>query len=190
MEFSSREFYKGELQSGKCPSLFIPPKGFPWPKCSKGIHKPVAYVSCNSPEVSTGTSKSNPGEAQLLVKILLRLLQAGMKPKDIGIITPYAGQIATIRSILKSHSCPPIDLNSVDAFQGREKQMILFSSVRNGTQLGFVSDYRRLNVMHTRSKSGLIVIGNENTLKKDFVWKKWFQWVKGNQLQVPVPLIE
>ena len=65
-----------------------------------------------------------------------------------------------------------IKVNTVDSFQGSEKEVIIFSCVRNNKrgELGFLTDYRRINVALTRAKYGMIIIGNERTLIHD---KKW-----------------
>ena len=80
---------------------------------------------------------------------------------------------------------PPItleglEISSVDGFQGREKEVIVFSAVRNNKQgnLGFVNDWRRTNVMITRARRGLIICGSARTLSKDDVWGKKKGWLK------------
>ena len=99
----------------------------------------------------------------------------------IGVITPYRGQIHAIKNCfnqLKNHmswrdSCE-LEVNSVDAFQGREKDIIIFSCVRSGNRggvqdethtIGFLKDPRRLNVALTRAKYGLWVVGHGPTLQ-------------------------
>lgn len=70
-----------------------------------------------------------------------------------------------------------IEISSVDSYQGREKDIMIFNCVRNNkipnmkTSLGFVTDPRRLNVAITRPKHFLFIVGNRPTLSKDLVWK-------------------
>lgn len=73
-----------------------------------------------------------------------------------------------------------LEVRSVDGFQGREKDVIVISAVRSNRQgrLGFLKDWRRLNVAITRARSGLIVIGDENTLAHDDNWKAFIDWTK------------
>ena len=81
-----------------------------------------------------------------------------------------------------------LEIATVDAFQGREKELIIFSAVRSNSRgrVGFLADWRRLNVMLTRARRGLIVIGNEKTLRCDPVWRRWIDWAR--RPEVPPPL--
>jgi hypothetical protein len=183
MEFSSGKFYHGKLHSGVHHKERPAPVGFPWPKCRQRGLLPIAFVNSDHTEQKHYLSKSNEGEAHKLMSILDRFLKAGMNPKDIGIISPYAGQNRILRQMLHKRKVQ-IEQNSVDAFQGREKELILFSATRAGGGLGFLSDPRRFNVMHTRAKRGLVIVGNRKTLQKDSTWAEWLRWVDKNKLEV------
>jgi superfamily I DNA and/or RNA helicase len=76
-----------------------------------------------------------------------------------------------------------LEVSSVDGFQGREKEVIVFSAVRSNTngKVGFLDDWRRVNVMLTRAKRGLIVVGSRETLVNEReTWRRWLTWANAN----------
>jgi len=95
---------------------------------------------------SMAESKSNEMEAALVVKHVQGLIAAGLKPDDIAVITPYNAQLSILSQALKGRY-PGIELGSVDGFQGREKEAVIFSLVRSNDQneVGFLAEKRRLN---------------------------------------------
>ena len=86
-----------------------------------------------------------------------------------GIITPYNGQAALLREYVKENDktlFSEVEVNSVDGFQGREKDIIIFSTVRtNKKSIGFLSDVRRMNVGLSRARLGLIIVGDAEKLR-------------------------
>lgn len=117
--------------------------------------KPVVFLSVDGIEEGRG-SKFNRREAELAVKLCSELLKCGVRNEDIGIITPYIKQKELIGKMTD------VEVNTVDGFQGREKDVIIFS-VTAVSDLSFASNPRRLNVAVTRAKKKLIVIGNEKS---------------------------
>lgn len=103
----------------------------------------------------------NPGELRLLRHVWQELRNEGVAAQQVGVITPYNGQLARIRAAL-----PELESGTVNAFQGREKDVILASFVRSNPdqELGFVADPRRLNVSITRARHRFVGIGDAATL--------------------------
>lgn len=103
----------------------------------------------------------NHVEAEISSGIVNDYLNIGVEEEDIGIISPYADQVKVIQDMT------PVEVKTVDGFQGREKEIIIISTVRSNDNgnIGFLKDLRRLNVAITRAKRKLIIIGNKNTLK-------------------------
>ena len=107
-------------------------------------------------------------------KIVTRFMKNGVGPDQIGVITPYEGQRAFIVGHMSHNGAAnaklynEVEVASVDAFQGREKDYIILSCVRSNEHqgIGFLNDPRRLNVALTRAKFGLIVVGNPKVLSK------------------------
>jgi DNA polymerase alpha-associated DNA helicase A len=100
------------------------------------------------PGISLGESKSNRGEAAVVVMHVRSLLTAGVRPEDVAVITPYNAQLALLSRLLSGDEATArIELGSVDGFQGREKDAVVVSLVRSGADVGFLSEKRRLNGM-------------------------------------------
>lgn len=99
-------------------------------------------------EALFGESKSNEMEASVVAKHVMNLVDAGVKPEDIAVITPYNGQLALLSRLLRE-KYPEIELGSVDGFQGREKEAVVVSLVRSNpeNEVGFLGEKRRLNGM-------------------------------------------
>jgi regulator of nonsense transcripts 1 len=183
-EFPSNMFYEGSLQNGVTESdrqlLNLPgftgKEDFPWPVPSKPM---FFYSIAGMEEISaSGTSYLNRTEASYVEKVVTHLLRLGVTSAQIGVITPYDGQKKYVSEYMRrsgalAHTLyESIEVASVDAFQGREKDFILVSCVRSSeTQgIGFLSDPRRLNVALTRARLGIILLGNPRVLSKNALW--------------------
>lgn len=140
--------------------------------------------------VTVRHSYRNRTEANVILMLLHELLNAGggvmesmqaFSPFDIGLITPYAGQVRLLKELLaKQERSSSVEVSTVDGFQGREKNVIVLSGVRSNDkgEVGFLRDWRRLNVAITRARALLIVVGNGNTLSADPHWRSWIKWVR------------
>ncbi len=123
------------------------------------------------------TSFYNEEEARLCKKLVEYLLKVGLKAEDIGVISPYEDQVNFLEELIKIEN---LEIKTVDGFQGREKEVIIISFVRANPygDLGFLKDYRRLNVALTRAKRKLIMVGNVKTLGKDNVYGELIRYVE------------
>ena len=85
----------------------------------------------------------------------------------------------------KFNEVDPFKVKTVDGYQGREKEVIIFSCVRSNSEgnVGFLSDPRRLNVALTRAKRGLVVIGDPSTLRHDENWASWIEHARKHNLE-------
>jgi superfamily I DNA and/or RNA helicase len=110
-----------------------------------------------------GMSKLNPKEANLVIQFVRELMETGIEPEQIAVIAPYAAQVRLLRNRLDIRE---IEVDTVDGFQGREKEAVIITMVRSNEigEIGFLADERRTNVAMTRAKRKLIVIGDSATL--------------------------
>jgi len=193
--FPSNMFYEGDLQNGVTMQERIRRDvDFPWPV----VDAPMMFWSnLGNEEISaSGTSYLNRTEASNVEKIVTRFFKAGVRPQDIGIITPYEGQRSFVVTSMQNtgtyqkEKYKEIEVASVDAFQGREKDFIVLSCVRSNDHqgIGFLSDPRRLNVALTRAKYGLVILGNPKVLSKHPLWHHLLLHFKERNCLVEGPL--
>lgn len=182
-KFSSTEFYNGKLQTAVLEeSRPLIASTFPWPTSVDGKKSNrMVFLQCSGPEDLGSKSKSNRSQTLLCEKVCKALCtpehadQPPLKKQSIVVLTPYTRQIESLKK-----SLPTIEICSIDGFQGREADIIVFVTVRSNQhkEMGFLKDMRRLNVAVTRARAGLVVIGDSATLAggKDeesaSVWKR------------------
>lgn len=190
-EFSSGEFYEGRLKTGISEtSRPLLPSQFPWPRVGKSQRRTI-FIDSAAKEAPGQKSKTNEGQASLCAHICKQLItpmvatgssedDAAWKAQTIAILTPYARQADLLKSLTSALSAN-VEVSSVDGFQGREADVVIFVTVRcnEHCEIGFLKDLRRMNVALTRAKAGLIVIGNRATLTEGTsdpesteVWKR------------------
>ena len=167
MNFSSKTFYDSELVADRSVAqhrLCDLPGVLSMPL----TEEPLEFIDTAGAEFeeeieSDGESKFNEKEAQLILRLVRDLMDAGVAPEQIGVIAPYAAQVRLIRSRIDSSS---VEVDTVDGFQGREKEAILLTMVRSNDrgEIGFLADTRRTNVAMTRARRKLIVVGDSATL--------------------------
>ncbi|AEN07850.1 AAA ATPase (plasmid) [halophilic archaeon DL31] len=163
-EFPSQAFYNSSLETADRNTNWTVP-GEP----------PLIGINIDGPESSSGTSKKNEREARVVTKRVKALAEKGVRMSDIGIITPYSAQIPTIKQHLHNHveeRTNRITIDTIDAFQGSEREAIIISFVRSNDtgESGFLTlpdeGPRRLNVALTRAKKHLSIIADFETLSQ------------------------
>lgn len=194
-EFPSNMFYDGILQNGVTQEHRLRKDvDFPWPVAEMPM---MFWSNLGHEEISTsGTSYLNRTEASNVEKTVSRFFKAGVKPSEIGVITPYEGQRSYIVSTMQNSGTykkdfyKEVEVASVDAFQGREKDFIVLSCVRSNDNqgIGFLSDPRRLNVALTRAKYGVVILGNPKVLSKHELWHNLLVHYKDRKCFVEGPL--
>lgn len=167
MGFSSAEFYDHELQadSSVIGHLLC---DLPGVERKRLTETPAQFIDTaaagyNEEQEPDGESRLNAQEADLVVQKVHELFAAGLAPQQIAVIAPYAAQVRHLRAKL---DVAGLEVDSVDGFQGREKEAVIISLVRSNTagEIGFLADIRRTNVALTRARRKLIVIGDSATL--------------------------
>jgi superfamily I DNA and/or RNA helicase len=168
MQFSSGEFYEGELQADASVASHLL-AGLTNILPGDLTTTPLEFIDtagANFDEAlePDGESRFNSQESALLVRKVHALLAAGLPPESIAVIAPYAAQVRLLRHQLRDVA--GLEIDSVDGFQGREKEAVLISLVRSNAdgEIGFLADVRRTNVALTRARRKLIVIGDSATL--------------------------
>ncbi len=196
MEFPSRTFYEGKLVAHESVAhhtladLGVTPekvRSLPHPlPVVLDPERPVVFADTlgRSPEMQKrgSTSYYNEGEARFVLKVVRALLGLGVKPEDVGVISPYDDQVDLLRRTFQEEGVPEeVEVKTVDGFQGREKEVIVVSFVRSNDrgEIGFLSDVRRLNVAITRPKRKLVTVGDSTTLKVHPVYRAFLGYVKG-----------
>ena len=172
MGYSSAVFYENRLQAHASVAQHL----------LFANDTPISFVDtagCGFDEKNEGTSITNPEEAAFLFKHLRQLtadLSAHYTPDNfpsIAIISPYRQQVQILKELLP-HSTAlqlyshKISVNTIDSFQGQERDIVYISMARSNTEgkIGFLSDIRRMNVAMTRARKKLVVIGDSGTLSQ------------------------
>ena len=142
--------------------------------------------------VGESYSRINKAEAELTLLTLAEYFTKIGKQRvlgdsiDVGIISPYRAQVQYLKKLIKKYEFfKPyrrlISVNTVDGFQGQERDVILISLVRSNDegQIGFLKDLRRMNVAMTRARMKLIILGNKDTMTQHPFYKKLWEYVEG-----------
>jgi ATP-dependent RNA/DNA helicase IGHMBP2 len=182
MKFSSHEFYDASLRAHQSVAAHRL-CDLPGITATPLTETPVEFIDTagagyDEEKEPDGESRLNPGEAGLVRRKVLALLEAGVAAADVAVIAPYAAQVRRLREEL------PIDgleIDSVDGFQGREKEAVIISLVRSNVEgeIGFLADVRRTNVALTRARRKLLVIGDSATLSALPFYRRMIEYFEG-----------
>ena len=185
MNFSSRKFYNTRLIAHEIVTNHTLKDITPFYSEKidrlKLIDKPLIFVNtCDEDfreiRIKESTSLKNLGEAKVCIAVvdyLRNFYSSEFDNSSIGIITPYTDQMNLILELFTNPNNQKrydnIEVNTVDGFQGREKEVIIISMVRSNDvgSIGFLSEKRRMNVAITRARRMLVLIGDSNTVSKD-----------------------
>ena len=198
MRFSSDWFYGGKVESApqiKYRSVLDYDHPITWIDTSD--KEPADTIEegedLNFKEQFVGESfgRINKAEAELPLLTLAEYFTKIGKQRvlsesiDVGIISPYRAQVQYLKKLIKKYEFfKPyrrlISVNTVDGFQGQERDVILISLVRSNDegQIGFLKDLRRMNVAMTRARMKLIILGNKDTMTKHPFYKKLWEYVE------------
>ena len=186
MHFSSEWFYHGQVESA--PSV-----------SNRGIldyDLPIMWVDTSDIDareefVGETFGRINKTEAELTLAVLQHYFEKIGRQRildeqvDVGIISPYRAQVQYLRQLIRKREFfKPyrhlISVNTVDGFQGQERDVILISLVRanDDGQIGFLSDLRRMNVAITRARMKLIILGDTQTLGRHPFYAKLYQYIE------------
>lgn len=194
MQFPNQEFYDGLLQSDpgvKYRGILDWDTAVEWVEAGGEERPPFRFPFEEGETLAPdGLSRINPVEAELALQTLHDYIERIGKDRilyerlDIGIISPYKGQVHLLRKMLRKDSYwKPlrhlISINTVDGFQGQERDIILISMVRQNEQgqVGFLADLRRMNVAITRARMKLIIIGHSPTLCRHPFYRRLKQYI-------------
>lgn len=181
MNFSSEQFYNDALIAHQTVAEHVLP-GLDDVMANEFTAKIVTFIDTagagwDEELEPNGLSKRNPQEADLVLRKVQSLLDSGLPTSEIAVIAPYAAQVRLLRDQFEGRG---LEIDTVDGFQGREKEAVIISLVRsnNENEIGFLSDRRRMNVALTRARRKLLVIGDSATLGVDEFYRAFFEYVE------------
>jgi len=195
-DFPNHAFYAGQLVNAADDAALTAIPGFPWPNpdcrvCFVDVSSDAGSVA----EGRRGFSTYNAGEAEAVARSLEAIIRAGYPADQIVVLTAYLAQKQEITRAIRDRGLGSylevLSVDTVDGYQGMEQGLVLFSATRNNESraLGFLADQRRMNVMLTRAKQGLIVFGNSDTLRNSDTiqsrWPSWLDWVEERGAVIP-----
>ena len=172
MAFSNRKFYSDELTAHETVASRL-----------LGSSIPLEFIDtagCGFDEQAgeEGDSRANPEEVQVMVKHFDQLKQENSGAWSTAIISPYRAQVELLQR--EFAQMQGVVVNTIDSFQGQERDVVYLSLVRSNEkgEIGFLRDYRRMNVAMTRARMKLVIIGDSATLGNDRFYADFLEYVE------------
>lgn len=181
MQFSNRWFYEHKLLAH--PTVAKRSLGFADDRFPPFLFIDTAGTGFEEQLNVETQSLFNEGEMELVKMILNELLEASTEGKipSIAVIAPYREQVIKLQQVLykQSYYKQLLSIDTIDSFQGQERDVVIISLVRSNErgEIGFLQDYRRMNVAMTRAKKCLIMLGDSATLGNDNYYKSLLDYV-------------
>jgi predicted DNA helicase len=188
MGFSSRRFYDDRLEADETVRTHtlaaLGVTGEALPPAEREILDPAAALvfvdttALDAPELQRrgSHSRENPREAEIVARLTRTLLDTGIAPSQIAVVAPYDDQVDRLDGMLAGDG---LEVNTVDGFQGREKEVVLVSLVRSNDRgdIGFLNEPRRFNVALTRARRKAVVVGDGSTVAAGDVFDAFIGYV-------------
>ena len=180
MGFSNQLFYNNELKAHDSVAGWTLP-------LTDGMERPIEFIDtagCGFDEKQHESSRSlyNEDEFNVLTQHFQGLMDAlSGKKISVGVISPYRAQVNYMREATEGdEEWAKADINTIDSFQGQERDVIYISLVRSNekAEIGFLADYRRMNVAMTRARKKLIIIGDSATLGNHDFYRQFLEYVE------------
>lgn len=184
MGFSNEYFYRGAIEAHESVAYHR----LDMEDAAELTFIDTAGCGFDEEKADKGTSLYNSGEARVVARVLANtkdsLEHAGLWA-TVGVISPYKEQVRLLKENLEQGELsggPNMDLNvnTIDSFQGQERDVIIISLVRSNSknEIGFLADYRRMNVAMTRARKRLVIIGDSSTLANDEFYDRMLRYVE------------
>ncbi|XP_053668330.1 putative helicase mov-10-B.1 [Anopheles marshallii] len=183
--YSNEQFYESELRAKGAPAITswaVNWQRLPNPNFPMIFHSVIGHMKQDSITLSYWNVQE-ANKVYEYVQLLMKDQINGriMQQEDIGIVTPYSKQVEFLKNGLSLLGFDNIEVGSAEQYQGREKPVIIISTVRsNRTTVGFLADPRRLNVVLTRAQALTIIIGNPINLVTNSSWYSFLQLLEAN----------
>ena len=185
MGYSSKVFYEDRLMANSSVANHLL---FP-------NDEPLMFIDtagCGFEEKADGTSTTNPEEATFMLNHLTEFIESlgnqnfENKFPSIAVISPYKQQVQLLKELMQSNPLlmahdDKISVNTIDSFQGQERDIVYISLTRSNTEgaIGFLSDTRRMNVAMTRARKKLVVVGDGATLSRSLFYNDFMKYAEG-----------